>query len=257
MPRIAACFIILFRTMNNKHIDLKTDRDVFLDYIASSPEFTSIKSKIPSDVFIGLDRLMGRIQDPDSTTGKELLARANEASQKLEIKPSIALDLLLGNYGLHKTPKVRFCQHSQNVNTATQDSNVPQINSYQDALDTAGSVLDDKTIDYSSKPQKADFIHLEIYANTTRQDIDNIWSHIKEFQKNYLVGNTRADKSQYPELAYCIYRQRVLANRKLTDIFDDYLQDKLEGYHHISKVIDYSDFRKYYANIVKGILIGN
>lgn len=200
---------------------------------------------------------MGRIQDPNSTTGKELFARANEISQKLKIKPSVALDLLLGNYGLHKTPKIRFCQHDQS--TTSHDSDEPQINSYQDTLDAAGGIVGGKTIDlfYSSKPQRADFIHLEICANTTKQDITNIWSYIKELQKDYLVGNTRADKSQYPELVYCIYRQRVLANRKLTDIFDDYLRDKLDGYHHVSKVIDYSDFRKYYANIVKGILMGN
>lgn len=79
-----------------------------------------------------LDRLIGRIQDPDSTTSKELFARANEISQKLKIKPSVALDLLLGNYGLHKTPKIRFCQHDQS--TTSHDSDEPQINSYQDAL---------------------------------------------------------------------------------------------------------------------------
>ena len=234
--------------MDNKHNDLKTNKDVFLDCLANSPEFIEIASKIPDNVFIGLDRLMGKIQDPHSTTGKGLLTRADEISHKLKIKQSIAVDLLLGNYGVHKFPKVRFCQH--NTNRIPTDS----INSYQSALEAVDGVFDEKTDDLPNS-QNDSYIHLEIYAQTTKQDIDNIWPLIKELQKNYLTENVRANKSKHPELAYCIYRQKVLANRKLSSIFNDYQQNKLDGYNHESSVIDYSDFRKYYLNIAKGILI--
>ncbi len=64
---------MLFRTMNNKHTNLKTDRDVFLNYVANSPEFIEIKNKIPNDVFMVLDRLMGRIQDPTALLAKSYL----------------------------------------------------------------------------------------------------------------------------------------------------------------------------------------
>lgn len=234
--------------MDYKHDSLKTNKDVFLDCLANSPEFIEIASKIPDSIFIGLDRLIGKIQDPHSATGKELLARASEISQKLKIRQSVAVDLLLGNYGIHKFPKVRFCQH--NTSHISTDS----IISYQSALETIDDTFD-KNMDSSPNSQNDSYIHLEIYAQTTKQDIDNIWPLIKELQKNYLAENVRANKSKHPELAYCIYRQKVLANRKLSSIFNDYLQNKLDGYNHEPSVIDYSDFRKYYLNIVKGILL--
>ena len=82
---------------------------------------------------------MGKIQDPHSTTGKELLTRADEISHKLKIKQSIVVDLLLRNYGVHKFPKVRFCQH--NTNRIPTDS----INSYQSALEAVDSVFGKET----------------------------------------------------------------------------------------------------------------
>lgn len=98
---------------------------------------------------------------------------------------------------------------------------------------------------------EGDEVVLRLHYKTTRKDLDAIWKLVKELQGD--IGGTSGKKSIKPELAYCIHRQRVLKNRKMSEIYADYSHGRLEGYEGNIPTLSENDFRKYYQKIVKGL----
>lgn len=99
--------------------------------------------------------------------------------------------------------------------------------------------------------REGDEVVLRLHHKTTRKDLDVIWKLVKELQGD--IGGTSGKKSIKPELAYCIHRQRVLKNRKMSEIYADYSHGRLEGYEGNIPTLSENDFRKYYQKIVKGL----
>ena len=98
---------------------------------------------------------------------------------------------------------------------------------------------------------EGDEVVLRLHYKTTRKDLDDIWKLVKEIQGD--IGGTSGKKSIKPELAYCIHRQHVLKNRKMSEIYADYSHGRLEGYEGNIPTLSENDFRKYYQKIVKGL----
>ncbi|MGE5298690.1 MAG: hypothetical protein ACM3KF_01480 [Acidobacteriota bacterium] len=94
-------------------------------------------------------------------------------------------------------------------------------------------------------------ILIRIGQKTTREEVMKVWKYVKDLQK--MMGGSGSKTSINPELAFCVHRQYVLKGRKMKDIFDDYRQQKLEGYDHSPTIEDEDEFRKRYNKIVKGL----
>lgn len=99
--------------------------------------------------------------------------------------------------------------------------------------------------------QDGNDILIRIGQKTTREEVIRSWKHVKDLQKK--MGGSGSKTSINPELAFCIHRQYVLKGRKMKDIFDDYRQQRLEGYDHLPTIEDEDEFRKRYKKIVKGL----
>lgn len=99
--------------------------------------------------------------------------------------------------------------------------------------------------------QDGNDILIRIGQKTTREEVMKVWKYVKDLQKE--MGGSGSKTSINPELAFCVHRQHVLKGRKMKDIFDDYRQQKLEGYDHIPTIEDEDEFRKRYNKIVKGL----
>lgn len=96
-----------------------------------------------------------------------------------------------------------------------------------------------------------DEIVLRFGAKTSLDDVKAVWRAVKGLQKE--IGKVGGKTSINPELAYCIHKQYQMNGRKMTEVFDDYLNRKLEGYNHLPTITDEHDFRKYYKEVVKGL----
>lgn len=92
---------------------------------------------------------------------------------------------------------------------------------------------------------------LRFGPRTTLQDIKTIWKVVRSVQRE--IGMVGSKTSINPELAYCIHKQYKMNGRKMTDVFGDYVNRKLEGYNHPPTITDEHDFRNYYNDIVKGL----
>lgn len=97
------------------------------------------------------------------------------------------------------------------------------------------------------------YVYLRFNQKTALKDIESVWKKVKEEQKK--LGKVSSKSSINPNLAFCIYRQYVLQNRKMMDIFKDYEVCKLDGYNYPPTISDEHTFRKYYKNIIGGLLI--
>jgi len=92
---------------------------------------------------------------------------------------------------------------------------------------------------------------LRFGTKTTLKDIKVIWGVVRSVQRE--IGMVGSKKSINPELAYCIHKQYKMNGRKMVDVFDDYINRKLEGYNYPPTITDEHEFRKYYKDIVKGL----
>lgn len=99
--------------------------------------------------------------------------------------------------------------------------------------------------------REGDEIIIRIGQKTTQADVEAAWKHVKSLQKE--LGGSGSKSSINPELAFCIHKQYVLKNRKMSEIFMDYTHGKLEGYEHVPTIMFEDDFRKYYKRVVKGL----
>lgn len=99
--------------------------------------------------------------------------------------------------------------------------------------------------------QDGDEVVMRFGRKTTLADIKAVWKVVKDVQRE--IGGTGGKQSINPELAYCIYRQHVLKERKMADIFDDYSHKRLEGYEGKPPTLSENDFRKYYRSVVEGL----
>lgn len=89
----------------NSNNRLRGNPDILLGYIMADPVFKKIKQEHLHDVFLGIDNLLGKTDNP------KVIKCAEEISKYFKIKPQIATRLLLANgYTLQKdmnyTPKV-------------------------------------------------------------------------------------------------------------------------------------------------------
>ena len=99
--------------------------------------------------------------------------------------------------------------------------------------------------------QDGDEIVMRFGHKTTLADIKAVWKVVRDVQRE--IGGTGSKQSINPELAFCIHRQYVLVGRKMKDIFDDYTQQRLEGYKNPPTIHIEDEFRKYYNRINKGL----
>ncbi len=99
--------------------------------------------------------------------------------------------------------------------------------------------------------QDGDEVVMRFGRKTTLADIKAVWKVVKSIQRE--IGGTGGKQSINPELAFCIHRQYVLKGRKMKDIFDDYTNQRLDGYKHSPTIKDEEEFRKSYKRVVKGL----
>lgn len=188
---------------------LKGDKDKFLGYLISDPEFIAIKKKYLANEFMGINNLAGEVYPTDKQYSN-FIACVNEISNYFKIKEEIVKKLLLSENLL----KYRL--------------------GYQ-----------------PTAIREKDHIELRIGPKTTLKDIKEIWPHINKLQKE--IGSTPNKSSNNPELAYAIHKQ-VIKDRRLSEIFKDYTENKLENFTRPAKINpDENDFRKYYKKVMKGV----
>ena len=189
---------------------LRGNQEVFLANIMRSPEFEVIKQKHLNNVFIGIYKLLKRVEGDDENARK-VQACANEISEVFKISKQSALKLLL-------SPKHPASYSSRYL---------PHIK------------------------REGDEIVLRLHQKTTLEDVRTIWKLVKELQKE--IGGSGGKQSINPELAFCVHRQYVLRGRKMKDVFDDYVNQRLDGYEHPPTIAYEDEFRKYYKRIIKGL----
>jgi len=186
---------------------LRGNPDILLGYIMADPIFKAIKDKHLHDVFLGIDNLLGKTDNPKITNC------ANEISKYFKIKPRITTRLLLAS-----------------GHTIQRDMG------YTPKISNDGQ-----------------YVYIRIGAKTTQQDIIGLWKLVKEQQKE--IDDVGSKSWTNTQLAYCIYRQRVIKGKTMAQVYQDYLDKKLEGYDGGITYTDINDFRKYYNSFIKGILI--
>lgn len=97
------------------------------------------------------------------------------------------------------------------------------------------------------------YVYLRIGPRTSQKDVVNVWKLVKDEQRK--LGKVGSKSSINSELAFCIHRELVIADRSLKSIFADYQDGKLKGYEHKATIDDLDDFRKYYKRSTAGLLI--
>lgn len=97
------------------------------------------------------------------------------------------------------------------------------------------------------------YVYLRIGPRTSQKDVMNVWKLVKDEQRK--LGKVGSKSSINSELAFCIHRELVIADRSLRNIFTDYQDEKLRGYKHKATINDLDDFRKYYKRSTAGLLI--
>ncbi|HET6747051.1 MAG TPA: hypothetical protein VFH06_03035 [Candidatus Saccharimonadales bacterium] len=96
-------------------------------------------------------------------------------------------------------------------------------------------------------------INIVIGSETRRKDVIVIWDHIEKLQEQ-LQGSKRSATSKDTTLAFAIYKQKLRnPKKKLSEIYDDYQHERLEGYNGERHYTEYKDFIDYYHRVVKGI----
>lgn len=190
---------------------LRGNQEVFLSYIARSPEFIEIKERHLKNVFMALYSLLRRLGGLNPEADKKILACAGEISEVFGISKDNAVTLLI-------TPS-------------------------QAALNS---------LRYAPKVSRDDNeVVLRFGAKTTLKDIKSIWGVVRSLQHE--IGKVGSKTSINPELAYCIHRQYKMSGRKMTEVFNDYINRRLEGYNHSPTMTSEHEFRKYYKGIIKGL----
>lgn len=98
-----------------------------------------------------------------------------------------------------------------------------------------------------------EYAYIRIGPKTTQNDIKNVWKLVKTEQRK--LDSIGSKSSINPELAFCIHRQLIINQKKIAEVFEEYLNNKLDRYNHPPTITDVKDFKKYYDKTVRGILI--
>lgn len=103
---------------------------------------------------------------------------------------------------------------------------------------------------------RGDRVIISIGANTRLEDIKDLWGPWISLLQNKLptYDSQRETPSDEPLLGYTIYRE-LRSGRGITDIHNAFKEGVLhDEIPESNKWLDVNDFRKYYEEIIKGII---
>lgn len=180
------------------------------------------------------DTLLGYIrQDPDY----EKICKEYLSDQFLGI------DQLLG---FSENPRVQEC-----ISVIAQHFKIK--NKYAEMLVLSHPTIIEKSMGYLPKiTGDIEYVYIRVGPKTTIKDVTSVWHIVKEHQKK--IGGVGSKGWSNTKLAYCIYRQRIIEEKPMAQVYEEYIDGRLEGYDAKPTIFDINDFRKYYDSFIKGIL---
>lgn len=129
---------------DRKYADsLRGNQDVFLADLMNSAEFIEIKDKYLSDVFTGIESLLGKAMDDDGKSSQRIRAATKEVVERFKLREDLATKLLL----------------SHNLTLPMHLDYMPRV--YEDGK----------------------HVFIRIGVKTTQEDVMNVWKLVKEEQK--------------------------------------------------------------------------
>lgn len=152
---------------DRKYADnLRGNQDIFLADLMNSAEFIEIKNKHLSDVFTGIESLLGKVMDDESIAGKKIHAAAKEITERFKLREDVATRLLLSH-------RLTLPMH----------------------LDYTPRVYEDGR-----------HVFIRIGAKTTQEDVIKAWKQVKEEQKKLgSVGSKSSINSELAFCIYRQY----------------------------------------------------